>query len=33
MALWNRPALDNSAITGDRSLIADLGTNVRIRWS
>ncbi len=33
MALWNRPALDDSAISGDRSLIADLGANVRIRWS
>lgn len=33
MALWNRPALDDSAVTGDASLFNDLGANVRIRWS
>ncbi|MBI4882567.1 MAG: maleylpyruvate isomerase family mycothiol-dependent enzyme [Actinobacteria bacterium] len=33
MGLWNRATLDDDAITGDRSLIADLGANVRIRWN
>jgi hypothetical protein len=33
MALWNRPALDESAVKGDASLFADIGANVRIRWS
>ena len=32
MALWNRPALDDSAVRGDASLFTDLGANVRIRW-
>ena len=32
MALWNRPGLDDSHITGDVSLFTDLGANVRIRW-
>lgn len=33
MALWNRPALDESAVKGDASLFAEIGANVRIRWS
>ncbi|CAN5394494.1 maleylpyruvate isomerase family mycothiol-dependent enzyme [soil metagenome] len=32
MALWNRLPLDPSTITGDFSLLTDLGANVRIRW-
>ncbi len=32
MALWNRPALDESGVKGDSSLFTDLGANVRIRW-
>ena len=32
MALWNRPALDESNVKGDTSLFTDLGANVRIRW-
>ena len=32
IALWNHPPSEAMKVTGDNSLVTDLGANVRIRW-